>query len=47
MRFVLVFLAILGGVTTDIRDEGRQIVLQSDIETIMVSTKLGPMEAQL
>ena len=37
----------LGGVTTDIGDEGRQIVLQSGVETIMVSTKLGPMEAQL
>ena len=47
MRLLLVLLALLGGVNTDIGDEGRQIVLQSDVETIMVSTKLGPMEAQL
>ena len=47
MRLLLVFLAFLMRVNTNIGDEGRLIVLQSDVATIMVSTKLGPMGVQL
>ena len=46
-RYLLLLLLLQSSLQVDINHEGREIILQHDIETVLITTKLSPMREEL
>ena len=46
-RYLLLLLLLQSSLQMDINHEGREIILQHDIETVLITTKLSPMREEL
>ena len=46
-RYLFLLLLLQSSLQMDINHEGREIILQHDIETVLITTKLSPMREEL